>query len=466
MPPATDRRMRTRRWDAVVLGSALPGLAAAVRMAMGGLRVLVIEEHAASQIPEHLRDPFFLPAGDVLQHCFGALGVRAMDPRVLGQNKLAYQVLLTKARLDIREPEHNAAELTNWRFAELDDARVMQHAFFEAGEREAQTLLEKEWLRADVSPVPERHRIFARFAKPEARAVAREMQTADGDLQRYLKAQWRVLARGASATPTPRAAARLLGGAMRGGVRFTPESGSLRAVLKQRFLKRRGEIRAHAGEFEFAQLGDAGGVVLLGEREEMCLGRVLLLNASDERLLAACEAWGKPAPDFVRRTRRAPPLRRVATSVRVARSMLPASLAPRAIWWPEISEVPNPVEISRFAVADSELTEELVLASTFPNAGVSDKEQTARVFEAANSLLDLHGITPKTTAAERPLWDDDALHFDPHPHLGWPGAVEIRAGAKRSSVFRLTPEPVFGLGVEGELLLGLRAADALHAKLR
>ena len=35
---------RIRRWDAVILGSAIPGLVAAVRLGMTGARVLIIEE--------------------------------------------------------------------------------------------------------------------------------------------------------------------------------------------------------------------------------------------------------------------------------------------------------------------------------------------------------------------------------------------------------------------------------------
>ena len=41
-------RIRTRRWDAVVLGGALPGLIAAIRLGMNGARVLLIDTSATA----------------------------------------------------------------------------------------------------------------------------------------------------------------------------------------------------------------------------------------------------------------------------------------------------------------------------------------------------------------------------------------------------------------------------------
>jgi len=42
-----SRQFRTRRYDAVIVGGALPGLVAAVRLGMGGARVCIVEEQAA-----------------------------------------------------------------------------------------------------------------------------------------------------------------------------------------------------------------------------------------------------------------------------------------------------------------------------------------------------------------------------------------------------------------------------------
>ena len=42
-------RHRTRRWDVLVLGSALPGMVAAIRLALRGARVLIVEEEVATE---------------------------------------------------------------------------------------------------------------------------------------------------------------------------------------------------------------------------------------------------------------------------------------------------------------------------------------------------------------------------------------------------------------------------------
>ncbi|MFQ5418282.1 MAG: hypothetical protein ACE5FL_14750, partial [Myxococcota bacterium] len=55
-----EDRFRTRRWDAVVLGGALPGLIAAIRLGMNGARVLILEETAAVDAFPGLREPFLV----------------------------------------------------------------------------------------------------------------------------------------------------------------------------------------------------------------------------------------------------------------------------------------------------------------------------------------------------------------------------------------------------------------------
>jgi flavin-dependent dehydrogenase len=54
-----DGRLWARRWDVLVLGSALPGLVAAVRLGMAGARVLVVGEEAAARTPPLLLEPFY-----------------------------------------------------------------------------------------------------------------------------------------------------------------------------------------------------------------------------------------------------------------------------------------------------------------------------------------------------------------------------------------------------------------------
>ena len=49
-PPRGRGQPRTRRWDAVVLGGALPGLVTAIILGQRGARVLVLEEEAAARV--------------------------------------------------------------------------------------------------------------------------------------------------------------------------------------------------------------------------------------------------------------------------------------------------------------------------------------------------------------------------------------------------------------------------------
>ena len=67
---------RTRRWDAVIIGGALPGLVAGIVLAMRGARILMIEEDAAASGFAGLREPFFTTGaekGSVLGACLRAL---------------------------------------------------------------------------------------------------------------------------------------------------------------------------------------------------------------------------------------------------------------------------------------------------------------------------------------------------------------------------------------------------------
>ena len=80
---STGSQVRARRWDAVVVGTALPGLVAAVRLCMHGARVLVLEEEEAAQSFAGLREPFHLTGAggsSILGSCLQALGT-AWDTR-------------------------------------------------------------------------------------------------------------------------------------------------------------------------------------------------------------------------------------------------------------------------------------------------------------------------------------------------------------------------------------------------
>ena len=81
--PATSGRnaLRTRRWDALILGGALPGLITAIQLGRRGARVLVIEEESSLRSHPALHEPFLMTGSSsrgVLGSCLRELGVR--DP--------------------------------------------------------------------------------------------------------------------------------------------------------------------------------------------------------------------------------------------------------------------------------------------------------------------------------------------------------------------------------------------------
>jgi len=67
-------------------------------------------------------------------------------------------------------------------------------------------------------------------------------------------------------------------------------------------------------------------------------------------------------------------------------------------------------------------------------------------------------------AAPVPRWDDAGLLPDPAPGHAWPADAELRLPT-RQPIYELDRAAVAGLGVEGDLLLGWRAGDAIAADL-
>jgi hypothetical protein len=68
----------------------------------------------------------------------------------------------------------------------------------------------------------------------------------------------------------------------------------------------------------------------------------------------------------------------------------------------------------------------------------------------------------RANALAAPLWDDDSGRYRPGPG-SWPHGLELRSS--RRPVYRLAREHVAVLGSEGEIVLGVRAADAILADL-
>ena len=97
--PPIGCSFRVRRWDAVVLGSALPGLIAAIRLGMRDHRVLILEEDAAAVAYPGMREPFMMAGSGsdgVLGSCLKALEIPLIDRRRIRAAFPAYQVALPR----------------------------------------------------------------------------------------------------------------------------------------------------------------------------------------------------------------------------------------------------------------------------------------------------------------------------------------------------------------------------------
>jgi hypothetical protein len=100
---------------------------------------------------------------------------------------------------------------------------------------------------------------------------------------------------------------------------------------------------------------------------------------------------------------------------------------------------------------------ELVASATFPmETALATAEDTisavlARLLNTAGNRV------RRATPSERPLWDDGSLRFA--PERGFPAPLELRAG--RHPIYRLDRAHVAALGLEGEILQGIAAADAI-----
>lgn len=458
-------RVRARRWDVVVLGSALPGLVAAVRLAMGRLRVLIVEEEAAARLPAAVRDPFFLAgaaSGGVLDACLRALALPLIDRRRLQTESIAYQVVLPGARVDVASPARTAEELVAWGLAKPDLARALMRGLSEAAAGEREALLEAPMVRA-LRIAAGLGRVAAPRAPRHARGLPSEVSQPTPELAPWLEAQLRALVNVATPNAPPEARARLLGGALEGGAGFESAEDTLVGLLRRRFHALHGEIRLLPGRFELVSIGELAGIAP-AMSDEVWFGRALMLNTPLGPLTEWLEASGG-APDFLPER---PKLRRRAwAALRMPRECVPEGMARRVL---RVGDPGQPLEganLVRIAVVPEKSGRDVQVIGTYllPEGDVDEPALEAAV---ADAMLDLMPFARdparRAIASPRPRWDDDLALEDPAPGTGWPSEVELRV-LSRPPVYRLPREQVGVLGFEGDCLLGWRAGDAILGDL-
>lgn len=466
---------RTRRWDAVVLGAAVPGLIAAVRLGMSGARVLVLEEEAAARAFLGLREPFLVSGATtegILGRCLRALGIPLIDRQRIGSDPLAYQVAFPDARLDVGERQRTSEELVSWRFASREAADSLLRGLGEAATAEREAMLQAPVVRAPRR-LPKASRrppagflaaspVTAAPASRYARGLPVAVSEAEPRLASLCEAQTRALSNLGATAPSPEATARLLGLAQEGSALFAGGEHWIYTLLRRRIEALYGEFRSIADGFRLVAVANQPGVALDDSGEVWC-GRVLLVNAPRSALAAVVEQ--DPVPEILAGP--PPTCRRVSVHLRTRRAALPEGMAKRVIAVGD-AERPmrgtNVVTLRVFPNARRDDSVDLVAASV---VAADDADLRAHEAKIESQVARLMPFAEHALARQRdpePRWDTDRWLCDPAPGSGWPETQEARLSA-RPPTWVLDRTGVGGLGFEGDVLLGWRVGDAVAGEL-
>jgi hypothetical protein len=442
---------RVRRFDAVVLGAALPGIVAAIRLAQRGARVLVVEEEAAARAHPGWREPFLLwdsePAG-VLGACLRALAVPLIDQRRLVADDLALQLVTKDARLDWGRAQLAASELTSWGFAKPDDARGLLDEL--AGTAEAV----REALLASASP---RRGVGAPARGATAPQPVPSARWSDALLETHprLRGLLRDLARALTdqaGLPHEPATLRLLG-ALLGGGAVVAGDGGLRELLWRRLAALFGERRAIPGPLRLVAASHLPAVEAIGV-QEIWAGRVLLLNAPREALAEVHEG---PPPALLRVP--AAPHRRVGLHLRAPAGLLPEAMAPRLV----VQGDGHPIRVARHPGPRAGGHDDFLL-STIASLAEDAESVRVRLERTLHELAPFCAPRLERRPAPAARWDRDDLVREASAQPRDVGAGERLS--TRPPVVSLEPGDAAAFGFEGSLLLGWRTGDELLAELR
>ncbi|MEN8183896.1 MAG: hypothetical protein ABFS46_15325 [Myxococcota bacterium] len=457
-----DSGLRARRWDAIVLGSALPGLVAAARMGQRGHRVLIVEEEAAARLPGPVADPFYQgpPGGDgVVDACLAALKIGLRDRRRIEADGISYQVISPGARVDVASPGHTAGELVSWGLAKPEPARRMVRALAEAAQGQLALLLDAPLVRRSMLRGLSRGRP-ATPAEPRARQLPDLGFLDDPTLSAFFGSQTQALCSVSGRLPLA-ARARLLGAPLLGGGSFSSSEVTLRRLLRRRIEELHGELRT-VREFELVSVDPHPGVALPVTRE-VWLGRVLVLNAQPGLLAQALREDERTVPDFLD----APPPRQrsVTLDLRCEPGVIPEGMARRVVVRTDPTpDVPARVmSIARWPGAAAHDAVHLVARTRI---GADEDMAQAREWVAGT----VHELMPfaegRILQREHriPRWDDGEVALDPMGDGTWPPEAELRISS-RPPIFSLPRQALGSLGTEGDVLLGWRAGDAISEEL-
>ena len=463
-PAANVQQLRARRWDALVLGSSLYGLVAAARLGAAGQRVLVIEEERAEALHPALREPFILAGSrdeGGLDACLRELHIPLIDRRRISPEPLAWQIIGDHFRMDVGQPNITRQELATWGFCNEEQAGQLVRTLAVATDAERQVMLEAPIVRLG-------RRLGRAWASgltgSHHRGLPAEARDLPPALARAFAGQIEALSNLAQAEPSPEACARLLGTGLAGGAGFGQRPPWLHGLLRRRVEAVHGEFRALPGRFDIVEVDHQPGIVA-EKSSELWLGRALLIAATPSAI-APMLTGGAP-PDFLDRGRVR--CQRLAVHLRADREVVPAGMCPRLVLLPpEHPDKDRPGQqevISLSAFPASEGGDDVDLVARI-RLRPGDKEGQAQeeILRRIGQLMPFSEGRVVPSEQQRPLWDDDGLLEDPEPGRSWPSEIDLRVPG-RTPVYRLDRAGVAGLGLEGDLLLGWRAGDAVAADI-
>lgn len=478
-PPATQRV-----YDACVLGGGVGGAAAGALLARRGFRVLVVDEGgqapraaagwllpAAPSVQPSVRH---LPAAEALLAEVGLLSdvARAQEPLAPD-----LQLLLPRHRLDLsREPAALAAELRReW---PGDAPRLL--AGLQALQADADAA--GHFLRA-APPLPPGGFLDGFALRKALRTAAQAAGPAGVGLgtrpplaplaglplaDALASLPW--LLGHLDGPPSPLAAARLCGAALRGLTRVSATAPSLEEALRRKVAETRGELLGSPGEpVRIEAIGIEGGrlsTLRVAGSTDGYSARAFLLAAPFASLLPHLPEGA--AARARKALARVQPGRRLAVLHRVVRpAALPPGLGPAALIQGDgagpgeavLLEVQPARHDARSKGTAGDEGARLVSAWCLAGGGEAGEAAAVARLEAA-----LAGTLPYL---ERHLVHAAAPAFSPHllrveaPSMGVAG-LPVRGPWK--NLLLCGRDVVPGLGLEGELYAGLQAA-ALAAAL-
>lgn len=442
-------RLRARRWDAIVVGGALPGLFAATQLALGGKRVLLVEEETAARIPPSQRDPFIIPhrVDSPIDRCLRTLGLPLIDRRRMNAEPVGLQVLLPGVRADIGDQALSTDELVAWGIEKPEAAANWVDSLVAAAEADRIAMEQSALVRAG------RGRGAGRALGLTRRSVSEALpSTPNPGLEAWVAA----FGHGVGEHPS---SARALGAAFEGVGCFATAAESLTGLLRQRFQALHGEIRLVSSRFSLVTV-DGAAAIRPGHGAELWVSRAMILNAPVSSLRHFIrEAGGDP--DFLpeRRVR----ARRVGVHFDTEREQIPEGMARRVV---DATEGPEtPVRIA-WNPSRSGARVELSASACTPHDDAAQIEALKEsIVRRVVALMPFAGERlERRDALGAPAWDDASVLEEIAPDECWPQDIGIRL-VSRPPVYLLPREAVATLGAEGECFLGWRAGELILSEL-